>query len=190
MAWVLVWPSGCYGNEKTSANIQAFGNCYVCYYANLCERRLGGKFKETKVSNESKDSKDFKKFKDSKTSYSSVREKGDYLYSKGDIDGAIAAFETAVQLKPDAYEAHLNLINMYFKKNQIDHAIEACKKIIQLKPGNQEAHVMMANLLRSKGDNKQAIEEFQQAMKLGARDSSIYSAIGFSYLNDGDLVRG
>ncbi len=125
-----------------------------------------------------------------KASYTSVREKGDYLYSKGDIDGAIAAFETAVQLKPDAYEAHLNLINMYFKKNQIDHAIEACKKIIQLKPGNQEAHVMMANLLRSKGDNKQAIEEFQQAMKLGARDSSIYSAIGFSYLNDGDLVRG
>ncbi len=143
----------------------------------------------SKISKASKDSKDPKDPKDlTKDSYSSARERGDYLYSKGDINGAITAFETAVQLKPDAYDAHLNLINMYFKKNQIDRAIEACKKIIQLKPGNQEAHVMMANLLRNKGDNKQAIEEFQKAMKLGARDSSIYSAIGFSYLNDADLV--
>ncbi len=124
-----------------------------------------------------------------KDTFSSAKEKGEYLFSKGDIDGAIAAFETACQLKPNAYEVHLNLVNMYFKKNLLDRAIEVCKKLIQLKPGNQEAHVMLANLLRSKGDNKQAIEEFQQAMKLGAKDSSIYSAIGFSYLHDGDLAR-
>ncbi|MCC7530100.1 MAG: tetratricopeptide repeat protein [Candidatus Melainabacteria bacterium] len=121
--------------------------------------------------------------------FSCAKEKGEYLFSRGDIDGAIAAFETACQLKPEAYEVHLNLVNMYFKKNQLARAIEVCKTLIQLKPGSKDAHVMLANLLRSKGDNKQAIEEFQQAMKLGARDSSIYSAIGFLYMNDGDLAR-
>ncbi len=124
-----------------------------------------------------------------KDTFSCAKEKGEYLFSKGDLDGAIAAFETACQLKPDAYEVHLNLVNMYFKKNQLDRAIEVCKTLIQLKPGSKDAHVMLANLLRNKGDNKQAIGEFQQAMKLGARDSSIYSAIGFLYMNDGDLVR-
>lgn len=124
-----------------------------------------------------------------KDAYSYAKEKGEYLFSKGDIDGAVAAFETACQLKPESYEVHLNLVNMYFKKGQLDHAIKVCKTLIQLKPGSKEVHVMLANLLRRKGDNKQAIVEFQQAMKLGARDSSIYSAIGFSYMNDGDFVR-
>ncbi len=124
-----------------------------------------------------------------KDSYATAKKKGEYHFSKGDIDGAIAAFETASQLKPDAYEVHLTLINLYFKKNQIDRAVEECKKVIELKPSNQEAHVMMANLMRSRGDNKRAIEEFHQAMKLGAKDASIYSAIGFSYLHEGDLVR-
>lgn len=142
-----------------------------------------------KSSNIWQDSKVEKEQQEQKGSFSSAKAKGEYLHSKGDLDGAISAFEAARQLKPDAYEVHLNLINMYFKKNQIDRAVEECKILIQLKPGNQEAHVMMANLLRSKGDNRKAIEEFQLAMKLGARDSSIYSAIGFSYLHDGDLVR-
>ena len=145
--------------------------------------------KDSKDSEDSNDSNDSRHSKPSKDSFSSAKEKGEYLYSKGDIDGAIAAFEKARELKPDAYEVHLNLINMYFKKNQFDRAIEECKILIQLKPNNQEAHVMMANLLRSKGESKKAIEEFQLAMKLGAKDSSIYSAIGFAYLHDGDLVR-
>lgn len=125
-----------------------------------------------------------KEFKDT---FASAREKGEYLYSKGDIDGAIAAFKSASELKPDAYQVHLTLVNLYFKKNQLDRAIEACKRLLELKPNNQDAHVMMANLMRSTGEHKRAIEEFQKAMNLGAKDDSIYSAIGFSYLHEGDL---
>ena len=124
-----------------------------------------------------------------KDSFNSSREKGEYLYAKGDLEGAITAFETACRLKPDAYKVHLILINIYFKKNQLERAISECKKVLVLKPGNQEAHMMMGNLLRSSGDYKQAIEEFKQAMKLGAKDDSVYSAIGFSYLHEGDLTR-
>jgi Flp pilus assembly protein TadD len=126
--------------------------------------------------------------KEFKESYSSAREKGEYLYSKGDIDGAIAAFKTACELKPEAYQVHLTLVNLYFKKNQLDRAIEECKRLLELKPNNQDAHVMMANLMRSKGEHKKAIEEFRKAMALGTKDHSIYSAIGFSYLHEGDLL--
>lgn len=125
--------------------------------------------------------------KEFKESFASARERGEYLFSKGDIDGAIAAFKTACELKPEAYQVHLTLVNLYFKKNQLDRAIEECKKLLQLKPNNQDAHVMMANLMRSTGDHKKAIEEFQKALALGTKDHSIYSAIGFSYLHEGDL---
>lgn len=126
--------------------------------------------------------------KELKESYSSCVEKGEYLFAKGDIDGAISAFENACQLRPDAYQIHLNLINLYFKKNQLTKAIAACQKVLDLRPNNQEAHVMMANLMRTTGNQKKAIEEFQQAMKLGSKDHSIYSALGFCYLRDGDLA--
>ncbi len=126
--------------------------------------------------------------KDFKETFASAKEKGEYLFSKGDIDGAAAAFKLASELKPSAYEVHLTLVNIYFKKNQLDRAIEECKKLIELKPNNQDSHVMMANLMRSIGENKKAIEEFQLAMKLGAKDQSIYSALGFSYLHEGDLA--
>jgi Flp pilus assembly protein TadD len=61
--------------------------------------------------------------------------------------------------------------------------------VLKLKPNHQEAHVMMANLMRSTGDQKKAIGEFEQALKLGAKDASIFSALGFCYLHVGDLAR-
>lgn len=124
-----------------------------------------------------------------KESFAKVRQRAEYLYSKGDLEGAIAAFQIASDLKPSAFDLHLNLIHLYFKTNQTERAIAECKKLLELKPNNQEAHVMMANLMRKTGNHKQAVEEFETALKLGAKDHTIFSALGFSYLHEGNLVK-
>lgn len=124
-----------------------------------------------------------------KESFSSAKSKGAQLSAKGDISGAIEAFESAARFKPNSFDIQLNLANLYFKKNQFERAINACKKMLELRPQNQNAHVMMANLMRSTGRQKDAIAEFQQALKLGADDSSIYSALGFCYLHEGDVEK-
>jgi Flp pilus assembly protein TadD len=126
---------------------------------------------------------------DAKESFSKVRQRAEYLYARGDLEGAIKAFQTASQMKPSSFDLHLNLIHLYFKTNQIERAIAECKKLLVLKPNNQEAHVMMANLMRKTGNHKQAIDEFEKALKLGTKDHSMYSALGFSYLHEGNLAK-
>lgn len=124
-----------------------------------------------------------------KESFAKAKQRAEYLYSKGDLEGAIAAFQIASDLKPSSFDLHLNLIHLYFKTNQTERAIAECKKLLELKPNNKEAHVMMANLMRKTGNHKQAIEEFETAMKLGAKEHTIYSALGFSYLHEGNMAK-
>ncbi|MBC7997518.1 MAG: tetratricopeptide repeat protein [Leptolyngbya sp.] len=124
-----------------------------------------------------------------KDSFKSAKERGAYLFAKGDMDGAIEAFEAACVIKPDSYEVHLNLVNLFYKKGKIERAISECRTLLKLKPKSKDAHIMMANLMRTSGQYKAAIEEFQKAIEIGAHDRPLYSAIGFSYLHEGDLEK-
>lgn len=124
-----------------------------------------------------------------KDSFNSAKERGAYLFAKGDMDGAIAAFEAACVIKPNSYEVHLNLVNLFYKKNNLERAISECKTLVKLKPKSKDAHIMMANLMRASGQYKDAIVEFQKAIEIGAHDRPLFSAIGFSYLHEGNLEK-
>lgn len=52
-----------------------------------------------------------------KASYLDKLELGDALVVNGRIDGAIRAYEAVSFLKPDAYEPHMNLIDLYRQKD-------------------------------------------------------------------------
>src|SRR5438270_9472391 len=84
--------------------------------------------------------------------YAHKMEMGQLLYFNGDVDRAIAAYEAAAELAPNAFEPHLNLLQMYVQKGTdeaMEKAAHECNEVLKRKPGNREVHFLLANILRT-----------------------------------------
>jgi Flp pilus assembly protein TadD len=72
------------------------------------------------------------------------------LVRKGQIKGAIRAFQEAIRLKPGFAEAHYNLGVALAREGQIEEAIRAFQEAIRLKPDFAEANDSLARALAMK----------------------------------------
>jgi tetratricopeptide (TPR) repeat protein len=87
-------------------------------------------------------------------------------YEKGNLDGAIAAYEKSASLNPSYANAHSNLGMAYFEKGRIDEAINAFKNAIRLKPDHAEAHYNLGLAYGEKGLMQEAIIEMRKGEML------------------------
>ncbi|MBX9687614.1 MAG: tetratricopeptide repeat protein [Candidatus Obscuribacterales bacterium] len=95
-----------------------------------------------------------------KPTYASKMQMGQLLYFNGNVDQAIRAFKYAAQLKPDAFDPHLNLVNIYVQKQDFQAAVEECREGLKLKPNHRDLHLILGNLLRNMaGSSKDADEQ-------------------------------
>lgn len=116
------------------------------------------------------------------------KERGDFLYYHGDINGAIVAFEDAVILNPNFWQAHLSLVNLYLKDSDMDSAISSAREVVRLRPKYADGHMILGNLLRAQQLHEPAIKELNQALSCGADPQACNTAIGLTYLQKGDLL--
>ena len=95
---------------------------------------------------------------------------GDRPAAKGDLDGAIAAFQEAIRLDPKHAAAHNNLGVALQDKGDLDGAIAAFQEAIRLDPKYAVAHNNLAWLLAvgpdGVRDGKQAVEHATRACEL------------------------
>ena len=86
------------------------------------------------------------------------------LHAKADLDGASAAYQSALRIKPDLVSAHSALIQMQFQKNDIPAATaqyEAMKKAL---PNHPDTLLFEAQLALAKKDPKGARALLQKAL--------------------------
>jgi tetratricopeptide (TPR) repeat protein len=91
------------------------------------------------------------------------------LQDKGDLDGAIKAYEAALRLKkdfPEAYKIHTNLAVALQVKGDLDGAIKAYKAALRLKKDFPLAHFNLGLALQAKGNPDGAIKEYREALRL------------------------
>ncbi|MBX9723583.1 MAG: tetratricopeptide repeat protein, partial [Candidatus Obscuribacterales bacterium] len=135
---------------------------------------------------------------DSKPTYAQKMNMGQMLYFNGNIDLAIKAFKKAETLKPDAFEPHMNLVNIYVQKQDFPAAIDEAREALKLKPNSRDMHMVLGNLLRAHSgtikdqeENKkmllEAIKELEEAEKFGAKPSLVHSTIGVMHVQLGDF---
>ena len=132
-----------------------------------------------------------------KPTYDKKMQLGQLLYFNGNVDQAIKAFKFAATLKPDAFEPHLNLVNIYVQRQDIPAAIEECKEGLKIKPTHRDLHLIHGNLLRThagtlSGDEQKAalegaLKELGQAEELGANKALVYNTLGIIFVQLGDL---
>jgi tetratricopeptide (TPR) repeat protein len=83
-----------------------------------------------------------------------------------DLDGAIAAYNTALQLDPLNVEAYNNRGNIYSLQEKYDRAIADFTEAIRLDPRNVLAYYNRALEMELKGDLDRSIADYQIALSL------------------------
>ena len=113
-------------------------------------------------------------------------DRGNALYRKGDYNGAIAAYDMALDPNPQfqephynldqalyytgIQEAHYNLGKPLYYTGKYDDAISAFDRILQLDPLDPRAHNLRARALLVKGDYSDAITWFDRTLELAPQN--------------------
>ena len=89
---------------------------------------------------------------------------GNLLLETGDLTGAIAIYQTVLQIDPTLTTGYFNLALALKQKGRIPEAIAAYKQAIELKPDYAEAYQNLGVTLLKAGNILEAIESFKSAI--------------------------
>ncbi len=112
---------------------------------------------------------------------------GNVLFKMGDIEDALAHFQTALQIKPDLAEAHNNLGNALLKKGRADEAIAHFQKALQVRPGYAIARNNLGNALLQQGQADEAMAHYQAALQITPDSTEVHINLGSALLQKGQL---
>jgi formylglycine-generating enzyme required for sulfatase activity/serine/threonine protein kinase/Flp pilus assembly protein TadD len=113
--------------------------------------------------------------------------KGDALFSKADLNGAIAEYREAIRLKPDVADAHgLRGLELE-QEGDFDGAIAEYREMVRLRPNDARAHFGLGVNLGLKGDRDGEITEEREAIRLKPDNAEAHFNLGLALGEKGDL---
>ena len=107
--------------------------------------------------------------------------------AKGDLDGAIADYNRAIELDPKDASAYYNRGNAKKAKGDLDGAIADYNRAIELDPKLAIAYYNRGNAKDDKGDLDGAIADYNRAIELDPKYAIAYNNRGFAKEARGDL---
>jgi lipoprotein NlpI len=132
-------------------------------------------------------------------SYAQLR-RGSALFSDDDYDGAIAAFNEAIELqeclltekysfrvRPALALALNNRSCAFLKKSEYDLAVPDCSRAIEYKPDFAHAFCNRGTAFLGKGDRDQAIFGYERAIDLKPDFALPFSNRGFVHFSEGNV---
>jgi tetratricopeptide (TPR) repeat protein len=109
------------------------------------------------------------------------------LMNKGDFDGAIEDFKTAIKMESDypvaknkLYWAYCNRGNVYMKKKELDTAIADFTEAIKLDPNNFAAFNYRGIAHDMKGESEKAIADWEAVLKVKPDDPTTKELIAMA----------
>jgi tetratricopeptide (TPR) repeat protein len=122
-----------------------------------------------------------------KDNYIAENSLGYLLLKKGDVDGAIAYCQKALELKPDFVDAHNNLGNALLRKGRVDEAIIQFQKALEIMPDNVDAYNDLGNALLKKGLVDEAIIQFKKALAVEPNNKIVRDNLENALLQKGSV---
>jgi Tfp pilus assembly protein PilF len=107
-----------------------------------------------------------------------------------DQQRAFVAFQKAIELNPDNFEAHYALGSIYFKRKQFTEAEREFRVATTLSPNDGEALNYLGRTLMLQGRRREAIEVLRKTTKLPlyAKPDVAFTDLGSVLESEGDLV--
>jgi tetratricopeptide (TPR) repeat protein len=91
---------------------------------------------------------------------------GDAFAAKGDVDGAINAYQRALAFNTANPRVHVSLGKIYYSEKGLYYeSVNAYKRAIDLDPRSVEARMGLGEVYEEKGLYKEAIEEYRRVME-------------------------
>ncbi|MEM6612481.1 MAG: tetratricopeptide repeat protein [Cyanobacteria bacterium P01_C01_bin.72] len=118
---------------------------------------------------------------ETETEAKSAHQRGDALSKQEDWQGAVAAYQKAIALKPDFSWSHNNLGDVYLKLNQCSAAVESYRRAIALKSDFFWSYQNLGEALFKLEQWTEAVAAYQRAIAL---DASFY----WSHYNLGECL--
>ncbi len=112
---------------------------------------------------------------------------GNALFFESRYDDAIAAYEKALQLNPDLYDAWFGRASTLSILQQYDDAMTAYDKALRIKPDAYEVWLGQGAVLRKLHQPQQAIAAYDKALKLKPDDPLLWHTWGNLALELGQL---
>ena len=112
--------------------------------------------------------------------------RGEARYASGDVNGALADFDRAIQLDPSYANAYDNRGTARLEKGDTSGALADYTLAIRLDPRRSTAYYNRGKI-KAKGDPDGALADYQQAIALNPEYAAAYNARGRVYQAKGDL---
>jgi superkiller protein 3 len=102
---------------------------------------------------------------------------GDAKAAKGDVDGAIGAYQKALAYNAVNPKVHMSLGKIYYSEKGLYYeSVTAYKKAIDLDPQSVEARMGLGEVYEDKGLYKEAIEEYRKVIEVdGKHTGAMYN---------------
>ena len=107
--------------------------------------------------------------------------------AKGDLEGAIADFNRAIELNPRDAQAYNNRGNPKQDKGDLEGAIADYNRAIELDPKYAKAYYNRGLAKQAKGDLDGAIADYNRAIELNPKNAAAYTNRGVAKQAKGDL---
>jgi tetratricopeptide (TPR) repeat protein len=101
---------------------------------------------------------------------------------------AAAAYEQALQLRPDDAQAQTNLGVALTSQGQLEAAIDCYRRALRLRPDYADAHNNLGVALKANGKLTDAMACYQRALGLRPDFPEAYNNLGLALCDQGDLA--
>jgi tetratricopeptide (TPR) repeat protein len=107
---------------------------------------------------------------------------GDAKAAKGDVDGAISAYQKALIHNPLSGKVYASLGKIYYSEKSLYYeSVQAYKKAVDLDPVNTEARMGLAEVYEDKGLYPEAIGEYKKVVELDPKNTGALYNLALVY---------
>lgn len=107
---------------------------------------------------------------------------GDARAAKGEVDGAVSAYQKALVYNPANPRVYMSLGKIYYSEKGLYYeSVTAYKKAIDLDPHSVEARMGLGEVYEDKGLYREAIDEYKKVIELDAKHTGALYNLALVY---------
>lgn len=111
---------------------------------------------------------------------------GTVLVARGELEEAIDAFSSALEVKPDYAMAYFNRGTSHNSLGHAEQALQDFHRAIEMDPQNAESFVNRALLLQARGDLSSALRDYHRAVEIAPWSHAAHNNLGTLYQARGE----
>src|SRR5205085_3694532 len=114
---------------------------------------------------------------------------GDYYFANGDLDKAVAEYESLYRAHPKNLQTKKNYIQLLILKNRLEEARKLDDEILKTSPQDVDALVFRGQVKMRDGHVDEAVNALQSALKSDPDNGVAHYHLGLALDQQGNLAR-